>query len=57
MLQKGRGNEAGNSDAGYGFLCISHVKEERNGRDVELLIPTRVMIACLSILYLVVKYF
>lgn len=51
-----KANEAGNSDAGCGFLCIFHVKE-RNECDVELLIPARLMIACLSILYLVVKYF
>jgi len=56
-LQTERENEASNLDAHYGFLCISHVKEERKECDVELLIPTRLMIACLGILYLVVKYF
>lgn len=54
-LQIERGNEADNSDAGYGFLCIFHVEEERNDCDVELLIPTTLVIACLSILYSVIK--
>lgn len=57
MLQIGREKQVGSSDAGCGFLLIFHMKEERNECDGELLIPTRFLIACLSILYLVVKYF
>lgn len=56
-LQIGRENQVGGSDAGCGVLLIFHTKEERDERDGELLIPTRFLTACLSILYLVVKYF
>lgn len=55
-LQIGRENQVGGSDAGCGAL-IFYTKEERDECDGDLLIPTRFLIACLSISYLVVKYF